>query len=544
MGMNLFQKILDRHGVKTADATLSLRPDQVLVHDATGTPVFLQFETIGLPRVVPFTVVYTDHNTLQVGFRNADDHYYLQGAARRFGAVYSKAGNGICHQVHIENYAKPGLVLLGSDSHTPTSGALGMLAIGAGGLDVTMALAGEPFHLPAPKVVGVRLEGRLPDWSTGKDIILHLLGLVSVKGGVGRVFEFYGSGVETLSVFDRATICNMSAESGATTALFPSDGQTRLFLESFGRGPDWTALAGDGDAGYDETVFIDLSAIEPLIAAPHSPDNVQTVSELEGLPVDQVCIGSCTNSSYRDLMSAAAILRGHHVPPDVSLVVSPGSRRTVSRFAADGGLAALIEAGARVLENTCGPCNGAGQSPRSGGVSLRTYNRNYKGRSGTADANVYLVSPETAAVSALAGHVTDPRRHGPAPRVRMPEAFPPSTDMFREPDDPSAPIGLVKGPNIQPMPMGTPLPHGQQDLAPAFLPVGRRRHRADGSVGVAVLQEVGAVETRWLLGLGVGTRKNNTCGDKNSSNGVHQCILIAGRNIVTGERHIRGALPE
>lgn len=457
MGMTLFEKILNRHGVRAEDGALVIHPDQVLTHDSTGTLVFLQLEAIGLKRVKPFTVVYIDHNLLQVGFRNADDHLYLKGAARRFGAVYSRAGSGICHQVHLENFARPGLILLGSDSHTSTSGALGMLAVGAGGLDVAMAMAGEPFHLPAPKVAGVRLRGRLPAWSSGKDVILYLLGLVGVMGGVGRVFEYFGPGVETLSVFDRATICNMGAETGATTSLFPGDGQARSYLQSFGRGEDWLELTADADARYDETIDVDLSAIEPLIALPHSPDRVRKVSEVEGLAVSQVGIGSCTNSSYRDLMVTAAIFKDRSVPPDVDVVVTPGSRRTLARFSSDGGWRHLIEAGVRVLENTCGPCNGIGQSPASNGVSIRTYNRNFKGRSGTIDAQVYLASPETAAVSALFGRITDPRKFGRYPEIPLPEAFPQFPNMFLPADDDTETVELIRGPNIKPIPLGTPL---------------------------------------------------------------------------------------
>lgn len=457
MGMTLFEKILNRHGVRTEDGALVIHPDQVLTHDSTGTLVFLQLEAIGLKRVKPFTVVYIDHNLLQVGFRNADDHLYLKGAARRFGAVYSRAGNGICHQVHLENFARPGSILLGSDSHTSTSGALGMLAVGAGGLDVATAMAGEPFHLPMPKIAGVRLRGRLPAWSSGKDVILHLLGLVSVMGGVGRVFEYFGPGVETLSVFDRATICNMGAETGATTSLFPGDAQARSYLRSFGRGGDWFELTADADARYDETIDVDLSTIEPLIALPHSPDRVRKVSEVEGLAVSQVGIGSCTNSSHRDLMVTAAIFKDRSVPPDVDVVVTPGSRRTLARFSSDGGWRHLIEAGVRVLENTCGPCNGIGQSPASNGVSLRTYNRNFRGRSGTIDAQVYLASPETAAVSALFGRITDPRKFGRYPEIPLPEAFPQFPNMFLLPDDDPETVEIVKGPNIKPIPLGTPL---------------------------------------------------------------------------------------
>jgi aconitate hydratase len=458
MAMTLFQKILAQHGIRSLGGDLPVYPDQVLTHDGTGTPIFLQLEAIGLDRIKPFTVVYTDHNTLQVGFRNSDDHLYLQGAARKFGAIYSRAGNGICHQVHLENFAKPGLVLLGSDSHTSTAGSLGMIAIGAGGLDVVTALAGDPFHLPTPKIVGVRLESRMPEWSAGKDLILHLLKTVGVQGGVGRVFEFFGPGVETLTVFDRATICNMGAENGSTTSLFPSDEQTRLYLRSFGREQDWVELKGDQDARYEEVLEIELSAIEPLIALPDSPDHVKKVSEVEGLPVAQVGIGSCTNSSYKDLMVVAEILKGRNVYADTEVVVSPGSRRTLSRFAAAGGLQNLIDSGVRVLENTCGPCNGVGLSPRSGGVSLRTYNRNFKGRSGTLDARVYLASPETAAVSAIYGRITDPRRFGHCPSIPMPDSFPRSANMFIMPADDPQSVEVIKGANIKPIPLGSPLP--------------------------------------------------------------------------------------
>jgi aconitate hydratase len=456
--MNLFQKILNRQGIQTQDGALIVYPDQVLTHDATGTLIFLQLEAIGLKRVKPFTIVYIDHNLLQVGFRNADDHLYLRGAARKFGALYSKAGNGICHQVHLENFAKPGMVLLGSDSHTPTSGALGMLAIGAGGLDIAATMVGEPFHLPTPEITCVRLQGRLPAWSSGKDVILHLLGIVGVRGGRGRIFEFSGPGVETLSVFDRATVCNMSTETGATTSLFPSDEQARSYLRSFGREKEWFELTADVDAEYDETLDVDLSAIEPLIALPHSPDHVRKVSEVEGLPVNQIGIGSCTNSSYQDLMVAAEILKDRHVHPDVSVVLSPGSRRTLAQFSTDGGLDHLIKAGVRVLENACGPCNGIGQSPESNGVSLRTYNRNFKGRSGTNDAQIYLASTETAAVSALFGRITDPRKFGRYPEISLPDSFAHIPNMFLGSADDAETIEIVRGPNIQPIPLGEPLP--------------------------------------------------------------------------------------
>lgn len=457
MGMNIFQKICHSHKLDGRQAELPIIPDQVLNHDGTATPVYLQLEAIGIKKIKPFTVTYTDHNTLQVGFRNADDHRYLKAMAARLGSIFSKPGNGICHQVHLEDFARPGQILVGADSHTPMAGAVGMLSIGAGGLDVATVMAGEPFFVKTPKVLGVKLEGRLPPWSAGKDVILYLLKLLSVKGGVGKIIEFFGPGVETLSIPDRATICNMSAEMGATSCIFPSDGVTRQFLKSFGRPKDWQALSADGDAAYDETVTVDLGEIEPLIALPHSPDNVKKVSEVEGVPLSQVGIGSCTNASFKDLSVAAHVLEGKSVHRDVDLVVSPGSRRTAMKIAEAGSLQKLMTAGARILENTCGPCNGVGQSPPSSGNSLRTYNRNYKGRSGTLDASVYLASPETAAASALFGCITDPRKLGPYPLIPMPKSFPDNANMFILPVDDPESIAVVKGPNIQPMPLGSSL---------------------------------------------------------------------------------------
>ena len=457
MGMNIFQKICHSHKLDWKQPELPVIPDQVLTHDGTATPVYLQLEAIGIKKIKPFTVTYTDHNTLQVGFRNADDHRYLKAMAAKLGAIFSKPGNGIFHQVHLENFATPGRILVGSDSHTPMAGAVGMLSIGAGGLDVATVMAGEPLFVKTPKVVGVKLEGKLPPWSAGKDVILYLLKLLSVKGGVGKIIEFFGHGVGDLSIPDRATICNMSAEMGATGCIFPSDGVTALFLKSFGRPDDWRALSGDDDAAYDETITIDLGGIEPMIALPHSPDNVKKVSEVEGVLLNQVGIGSCTNASFKDLAVAAYVLDGKDVHPDVDLVISPGSRRTAMKIAETGNFQKLMAAGARILENTCGPCNGVGQSPASSGNSLRTYNRNYKGRSGTLDANVYLASPETAAASALFGRITDPRKLGPYPRILMPESFPDNSNMFILPADDPESVEVVKGPNIQPMPLGSPL---------------------------------------------------------------------------------------
>ena len=457
MGSNLFQKICTRHNINYKDRVLPIIPDQVLTQDATATPIYLQLEAIGIRTIKPFTVSYVDHNTVQVGYRNADDHLYLKGMAGKLGAVYSKPGNGICHQVHLENFARPGQILLGADSHTSMAGAMGMLSIGAGGLDIATAMAGEPFFVTTPKVVGVRLEGALPPWSAGKDVILYLLQQLSVKGGVGKVFEFHGPGVASLSVSDRATICNMGAELGATSSMFPSDGNTGRFLKSFDRHHDWEPLEADTDAEYDESITIDLSGIEPLIALPHSPDNVKKVSDVEGLPLSQVGIGSCTNASYKDLAIVAHMLDGRDVHRDVDLVVSPGSRRTLLKIVETGYLQKLITAGARILENTCGPCNGIGQAPASGGNSLRTYNRNFAGRSGTLDANVYLASPETAVSSAIFGCITDPRKLGEYPSIPIPESFPDNSNMFIPPATDPEGVKIVKGPNIKPIPLGTPL---------------------------------------------------------------------------------------
>ncbi|MEW6671259.1 MAG: aconitate hydratase [Thermodesulfobacteriota bacterium] len=457
MGMNIFQKICNSHNLDRRQAELPIVPDQVLTHDGTATPVFLQLEAIGIKKIKPFTVIYVDHNTLQVGYRNADDHRYLKAAAGKLGAIFSRPGNGICHQVHLENFARPGQILVGSDSHTPMAGAVGMLGIGSGGLDVATVMAGEPFFVKMPKVVGVKLEGRLPPWSAGKDVSLYLLGMLSVKGGAGRIFEFFGPGVETLSVPDRATICNMSAEMGATSCIFPSDRVTEKFLTSFGRQNDWRTVAADVDAAYDQIIVVDLCGIEPLIAMPHSPDNVTKVSDAEGVPLSQIGIGSCTNAAYKDLAVAAHILDGKTVHRDLDLVISPGSRRTAMKITETGLLQKLMGAGARILENTCGPCNGVGQSPASSGNSLRTYNRNYKGRAGTLDANVYLASPETAAASALFGCITDPRKLGQYPAIQMPVSFPENSGMFIPPADDPAAVKIVKGPNIKPMPLGRPL---------------------------------------------------------------------------------------
>ncbi|HBX24439.1 MAG TPA: aconitate hydratase [Desulfotomaculum sp.] len=459
--MNLTQKIISSHLVEgnlTPGEEIAVKIDQTLTQDATGTMAYLEFEAIGLPRVkTELSVSYVDHNTLQVGFENADDHRFLQSAAAKFGVYFSRMGNGICHQVHLERFGKPGQTLLGSDSHTPTSGGLGMLAIGAGGLDVATAMAGYPFYVKMPGVVNIRLHGQPAPWVAAKDIILEVLRRLSVKGGVGKVMEYTGEGVAYLSVPERATITNMGAELGATTSVFPSDEATRLFLAAQGREQDFVALQPDPGAAYDEVVDIDLSTLEPLIALPHMPDNVVKVSEVAGRRVNQVFIGSCTNSSYTDLMKVAAILKGQMVNPGVSLVIAPGSRQVLTALAANGALADLVNAGARILECACGPCVGVGQSPVSSGISLRTSNRNFEGRSGTADAEIYLVSCETAAASALAGVITDPRDLGDPVQVAMPETFPVDDRMIIPPPEPGAELPLVMGPNIKPLPVATPL---------------------------------------------------------------------------------------
>jgi aconitate hydratase len=461
---SLTYRILREHlvsGELEPGKKIAVRIDQTLTQDATGTMAYLQFEALGVPRVrTGLSVSYVDHNTLQTDFMNADDHRYLQSVAAKYGVLFSRAGNGICHQVHLERFGAPGTTLLGSDSHTPTAGGLGALAMGAGGLDVALAMAGEPFSLTAPEVVGVMLTGALPPWVSAKDVILELLRRLSVKGGVGRVFEYFGPGVRALSVPERATITNMGAELGATTSLFPSDRVTAKFLEAQGRGDAWRDLEAGTARSFARVEKIDLATLAPLAAAPHSPDAVRTVESLAGTPVQQVCIGSCTNSSYRDLMTVAAVLRGRRVHPGVSLTISPGSRQVLAMIAANGALADLVGAGARILESTCGPCIGMGQAPSTGAVSLRTFNRNFKGRSGTKDASVYLVSPETAAASAVAGSIADPRGLGEAPRVKAPRAFLVDDGMIvpAAPAADAAAVEILRGPNIQPLPEGTPLP--------------------------------------------------------------------------------------
>ncbi|MCG8482900.1 MAG: aconitate hydratase, partial [Clostridia bacterium] len=421
MGKSLAYKILESHlveGSLTPGNEITIKMDQTLTQDSTGTMVYLQLEAMDVEKIkTELSVAYIDHNTLQAGFENADDHAFIKSIAQRHGVLYSKPGNGICHQLHLENYGKPGKTLLGSDSHTPTGGGLGMIAIGAGGLDVAVAMAKGTYSLTVPKVINVKLTGALKPWVSAKDVILYVLQQLSVKGGVGKIVEYTGEGVKTLSVTDRATITNMGAELGATTSIFPSDENTQAYLASQGRADDFIALSADEDAKYDEVLEVSLSELEPLAAMPHSPDNVDSIKHIGPIKVDQVAIGSCTNSSYTDLMKVAAILKGKKVHPDVSLVISPGSSKIMSKMAQNGALAHMIDAGARIIENACGPCIGMGQSPKSGAVSLRTFNRNFKGRSGTADADVYLVSPETAAISAVAGVLSDGREYSDLPVI-------------------------------------------------------------------------------------------------------------------------------
>ncbi|MFA6029499.1 MAG: aconitate hydratase [Elusimicrobiota bacterium] len=463
MGQNIVEKILHAHlreGEYIPGKEIGIRIDQTLTQDATGTMAYLQFEALGLSEIkTDLSVSYVDHNTVQVGFENADDHRYLQSVAARFGIVYSRAGNGICHQVHLERFGKPGTTLLGSDSHTPTGGGIGQLAIGAGGLDVAVAMGGGNFYLQAPKVCLVRLTGKLKDWVSSKDVVLRMLELLGTKGNVGVMLEYGGPGVGTLSVPERATITNMGAEMGVTTSVFPSDETTRRFLAAQGREKDFVPLAADADAKYERVLELDLSAVEPLAAAPHSPGNIKKVRDLKGMKVHQVCIGSCTNSSFKDMMTAAAILKGKTVHPDVSLAIAPGSRQVLMMLAQNGALHDLIGAGARIMENACGFCIGNHYSPNSGGVSVRTSNRNFEGRSGTQDAQVYLAGPEVAAVAALRGEFVDPRDAGlHYPRVAEPERFLIDDTMFVFPARKGAPVSIERGPNIGEPPKNDRLP--------------------------------------------------------------------------------------
>ena len=463
MGDTLAQKLIRAHlvcGEMVVGQEIGLRIDQTLTQDATGTMAYLEFEAMGVPRVrTERSVAYIDHNTLQTGFENADDHRYIQTVCKKHGLYFSRPGNGICHQVHLERFGIPGKTLIGSDSHTPTGGGIGMLAFGAGGLDVAVAMVGGTYYITMPRIVKVELTGKLSPWVAAKDVILEVLRRMSVKGGVGKIVEYAGEGVKTLSVPERATITNMGAELGASTSVFPSDDVTRQFMAAQGREADWVALAADEDAVYDEVITIDLSALEPLAACPHSPDAVKPVSALAGMRVNQCCIGSCTNSSLQDMLKVAAILKGKTVHPDVSLSIAPGSKQVYNMLAENGALADLIAAGARILECACGPCIGMGQSPNSAGVSLRTFNRNFEGRSGTADAQVYLVSPETAAAAALTGVFTDPRTLGDAPVVTMPEKFLLNDNMIVPPApvEEADSVVIERGPNIKPFPKTAPL---------------------------------------------------------------------------------------
>ena len=476
MGMTISQKIIKDHllsGEMKAGEEISIRIDQTLTQDSTGTMAYLQFEAIGVDRVkTKLSVAYIDHNMLQTGFENADDHKYIQTVTAKHGIRFSRPGNGVCHQVHVERFGIPGQTLLGSDSHTPTCGGIGMLAIGAGGLDVAVAMGGGPYYITMPKMVRVTLKNKLGNWATAKDIILEVLRIMTVKGGVGKIIEYAGDGVKTLSVPERATITNMGAELGATTSIFPSDEVPRAFLRAEGREQDYRPLASDPDAEYDRIIEIDLNTLTPKIACPHSPDAVCDVSEIEGTKVDQVCIGSCTNSSLFDMLKVAAILRGKTVAPGVSLSISPGSKQVLTMLADCGALTDILASGARLLECACGPCIGMGFSPNSGGVSLRTFNRNFEGRSGTRDGKVYLVSPETAAAAAIFGEITDPRKLGEMPDVTVPEAFriDDTSVLDPAPAEESEALELVKGPNIKDCPAGEPVP--ETLCAPLTLKVG------------------------------------------------------------------------
>ncbi len=476
MGLTIAQKIIKEHlvsGDMIPGSEIALKIDQTLTQDATGTMAYLEFETMGVPRVrTELSVAYIDHNTLQSGFENADDHRFIQSMAKKYGLYFSRPGNGICHQVHLERFGKPGKTLIGSDSHTPTGGGIGMLAMGAGGLDVAVAMGGGAYYITMPKMYRVNLTGKLRPFVTAKDVSLEILRILSVKGGVGAIIEWAGEGVKTLSVPERATITNMGTELGATTSIFPSDEITKAFLEAEGRGQDFVELKSDEDAVYDRIIDIDLSALEPMIACPHSPDNVVKVSSLKGTKVDQVCIGSCTNSSLLDMLKVAALLKGKTIRPEVSLSISPGSKQVLSMLADCGALSDILASGARLLECACGPCIGMGFSPNSGGVSLRTFNRNFEGRSGTADGQVYLVSPETAVAAALTGEITDPTLLGEMPEVTMPKAFKIDDSAVIPPASPeeAKELPILRGPNIKPFPDSLP----QEDTleAPLVLKVG------------------------------------------------------------------------
>lgn len=456
--MNIAKKILQNHlveGELKAGEEIAIRIDQTLTQDATGTMAYLEFEAMGIPWVqTELSVSYVDHNTLQTDFRNADDHRYLKSIAARYGLYFSRPGNGICHQLHLERFARPSKTLLGSDSHTPTAGGVGSLAIGAGGLNVAAAMAGEPFTLKCPKVVGVKLTGKLPDWVSAKDVILELLRRVDVKGSVGMIYEYFGPGVRTLSVPERATITNMGTETGATTSIFPSDDVTKKWLEAQNRVGQWTELKADSDADFDDIIEIDLTQVVPLVAMPHSPGKVKPVKEVENMEIQQVAIGSCTNSSLQDLKMAAQILKGKTVAPNLSLIINPGSRQVVEHLVESGEYNFLVNAGARIIENACGPCIGMGGAPPSSSATIRTYNRNFEGRSGTKDADIFLVSPETAAVTAIKGMLTDPRDIGKSPTITMPDSFIINDNMIIPPfpETEANNVHIERGPNIRPLP--------------------------------------------------------------------------------------------
>lgn len=476
MGLTVAQKLIQSHlrsGDMTVGSEVGLKIDQTLTQDATGTMAYLEFEAMGVERVrTELSVAYIDHNTLQTGFENADDHRFIQSVAKKRGIRFSRPGNGICHQVHLERFGKPGKTLIGSDSHTPTGGGIGMLAMGAGGLDVAVAMGGGTYYITMPKIVNVHLTGKLSPYVAAKDVILEVLRRMTVKGGVGKIIEYTGEGVKTLSVPERATITNMGAELGATTSVFPSDEVTKAFLKAQSREEDWIELKADEDAVYDGTIEIDLSALAPMAAMPHMPDRVKSVTEIGPIQVDQVCIGSCTNSSLMDMLKVAAILKGKTVCPTVSLSIAPGSKQVLNMLAKNGALADMIDAGARILESACGPCIGMGQSPNSAGISLRTFNRNFEGRSGTADAGIYLVSPEVAAYSALTGVLSDPRELGAALDIQMPEKFEINDNMVALPASPeeAKDVEVLYGPNIKPFPTTEKLP--ESITAKAVLKVG------------------------------------------------------------------------
>ena len=476
MGLTLAQKLIKSHlveGEMIPGQEIGLKIDQTLTQDATGTMAYLEFEAMGVDRVkTERSVAYIDHNTLQTGFENADDHRYIQTVTKKHGIYFSRPGNGICHQVHLERFGIPGKTLIGSDSHTPTGGGIGMLAMGAGGMDVAVAMGGGTYYIPMPTMTRINLTGYLKPWVSAKDVILEVLRRMTVKGGVGKIIEYGGEGVKTLSVPERATITNMGAELGATTSIFPSDEITLAFLKAQDRADDWTEILPDPDAQYDEVIDIDLCALEPMAACPHMPDKVKTTEEIGKIKVDQVAIGSCTNSSFVDMMKVAKILKGKTVCPTVSLCIAPGSKQVLNMLAMNGALGDMIGAGARILESACGPCIGMGQSPNSGGISLRTFNRNFEGRSGTKDAGIYLVSPEVAAASALTGYLTDPRDLGEAPTVEMPEHFAINDNMIEPPAGPEEAdsVEVLRGPNIKPFPKTEPLP--ESITAKAVLKVG------------------------------------------------------------------------